>query len=137
MFIGLLILLPAVMLVMTPLNQDLAIPVAVILYVGIAASLLLAAPVVAVADGELVAGNARIPVTQLGAVEVLNSEELREAIGPKADARAYLMVRGYIHSGIRVMVSDPIDPAPYWVVTSRKPETLRAAIEAAAGAARA
>lgn len=134
MFITLLILLPAIMLVMTPLNQDLAIPVAVILYVIIAASLFFAAPTVSVDDGVLTAGNAQIPVAQLGEVEILTGEELREAIGPKLDARAYLMVRGYIHSAIRVAVSDPADPAPYWVVTSRKPQTLRAAIEAARGA---
>lgn len=134
MFVTLLIMVPAVMLVMTPLNQDLAIPVAVVLYITIAASLLLAAPTVSVHDGVLTAGTARIPVEQLGAIDLLSGEELREAIGPKLDARAYLMVRGYIHSGIRVVVADATDPAPYWVITSRKPQTLRAAIVAAQAA---
>jgi len=131
MFVALLLLVPAVMLVMTPLNPALAVPVAVVLYLVIAASLVLLAPVVTVADGVLTAGRARIPVAQLGPVEVLGEGSLREAIGPGADARAYLMVRGYIHGGIKVGVNDPADPTPYWVVTSRKPQTLSAAIEAA------
>lgn len=131
MFVGLLLLVPAVMLVMTPLNPELAVPVAVVLYLLFAASLMLLAPVVTVADGVLTAGRAHIPVAQLGAVEVLGDRSLRDAIGPGADARAYLMVRGYIHGGIRVAVSDPADPAPYWVITTRRPQTLKAAIEAA------
>jgi len=131
MFIALLLLVPAVMLVMTPLNASLAIPVAVILYAVIAASLMLLAPVVTVEDAVLTAGHARIPVDQLGEIEVLDADALRQAIGPGLDARAYLMVRGYIHSAVRVAVTDPGDPAPYWVITTRKPKTLAAAIAAA------
>lgn len=133
MFVTLLLLVPAVMLVMTPLNPSLAVPVAVILYAGFAASLLFLAPTVTVSDGVLTAGQASIPVAQLGEIELLDADALREAIGPGADARAYLMVRGYIHSGIRAAVADPADPAPYWIVTTRKPRTLRAAIEAQRG----
>lgn len=131
MFVALLLLVPAVMLVMTPINSDFAVPVAVILYVVLAGSLMLLAPIVTVEDGVLTAGHARIPVGELGEVELLGAETLREAIGPKLDARAYLMIRGYIHRGIRVAVTDPADPAPYWVITTRKPQTLRDAIEAA------
>lgn len=131
MFVTLLLLIPAVMLVMTPLNQPLAIPVAVILYAIIAASLMLLAPVVTVNGGTLTAGHARIPADQLGEIEILDADALRQAIGPGLDARAFLMVRGYIHSAVRVAVTDPADPAPYWVITTRKPQTLSAAITAA------
>ncbi|MFC7765261.1 DUF3093 domain-containing protein [Leucobacter soli] len=112
------------------MNAALALPVAVAVYAAIAVSLFALAPIVTVGDGALAAGQARIPVAQLGEVEILDAEALRAAIGPGLDARAYLMVRGYIHSAVRIAVTDPSDPAPYWVVTTRKPQALQAAIEA-------
>lgn len=131
LFVALLLLIPAVALVMTPIFSAIAWPAAVIVYVLAAGSFLLLAPTVEVADGELIAGRARIPVALLGAVETLDADQLRAVIGPGADARAYLMLRGYVHSGIRVSIEDPDDPTPYWVVTSRRPKSLRDSIERA------
>lgn len=131
LFITLLLIVPAVMLTVTPIKAALAPPVAIAAYVIIAGSLALMAPVVTVADGQLTAGRARIPVTALGRIQVLDADALRAAIGPGLDARSYLLVRGYVHSGLRIEVTDPDDPAPYWIVTTRKPKSLVAAIEAA------
>lgn len=131
LFITLLLILPAVSLTLTPIDQAIAVPGAIVAYVLVAGSLLLMAPTVEVRGEVLVAGRASIPIALLGRVETLDDEGLRAAIGPGLDARAYLMVRGYIHSGVRIDVEDPADPAPYWIITSRKPRTLRAAIEAA------
>ncbi len=131
LYIALLLIIPAVGLVMTPINSALAVPVAIVVFVAVTASLVLSAPKVAVTGGELIAGPARIPVSYLGRVEVLDAESLRAAIGPRLDARAHLMVRGYIHSGVIVEITDETDPAPYWVITVRKPQSLAAAIDAA------
>lgn len=131
LLVTLLLLLPAVGLILTPVAPAFAIPGAIAVYVLIAGALMLMAPIVEVRDGSLSAGRARIPVAQLGEVEVLDAEALRRAIGPGTDARAYLLVRGYIHSGVRVAVQDPADPTPYWVITTRRPKSLSAAIEAA------
>jgi len=130
MFVTLLLLVPAVILVMIPLNESLAIPLAIVLYVIFAGSLVMLAPIVSVENGVLTAGTAKIPLELLGEVKILEDDQLRLAIGPGLDARAHLMVRGYIHRAIRVAVNDPADPAPYWVVTTRKPQTLQAAIAA-------
>ncbi|XPP25921.1 MAG: DUF3093 domain-containing protein [Leucobacter sp.] len=131
LFVALLLIIPAVALVVTPMSTGLALPLGIALYVLIAGSLTLMSPTIAVEDGVLVAGRARIPVAMLGTAVALDSEELRAAIGPGLDARAHLMVRGYIHRGAKVEVVDPADPAPYWVVTTRRPQSLLAAIEAA------
>lgn len=131
LFIALLLIIPGVALVMTPMNAGLALPLGIGFYLLIAGSLTLAAPKVSVEHGILTAGRARIPVAMLGEAVALDAEELRVAIGPGLDARAHLMVRGYIHRGIKVDVTDAADPAPYWVVTTRRPQTLIAAINAA------
>lgn len=134
LFIALLLILPAVMLAVTPLNPTLAAPTAIVVYVLVAGSLMLMAPALSVEGGLLTAGRASIPVSVLGRIELLDDEGLRAALGPGTDARSYLMVRGYIHTGLRIAVEDPQDPTPFWILTSRKPQALAAAIEAARGA---
>ena len=88
---------------------------------------------VAIVGDELVAGRARIPVALLDTVEVLGSSEFAHLRGPGADARAYLCQRGWIPQGVRVEVADPQDPTPYWLVSSRQPNRLAAALEGARG----
>jgi hypothetical protein len=84
---------------------------------------------VVVHDGHLSAGRARIPVTVLARPETLGPEATRRALGPDADARAYLLVRPYLRESVRVEVVDPGDPTPYWLVSTRHPGRLVAAIE--------
>lgn len=131
LFVALLLIIPAVMLAVTPMNADLALPIAIGIFAIIAGTLLLSAPTISVSGGELNAGPARIPIGVLGALEALDDRALRATIGPGADARAYLLVRGYIHRGVKIEIDDPADPTPYWVLTTRKPADLIAAIEAA------
>jgi hypothetical protein len=88
---------------------------------------------VSVRDGWFRAGRARIEATHLGAVAALDAEETRRVAGPEADARAYLLLRPYLKRAVRVEITDPADPAPYWLVSSRRPEELARAVRAVAG----
>lgn len=83
-----------------------------------------------VVAGSLVAGEARIPVTALGAAEVLDAEEARAWRTHKADPRAFMLMRSYVPGAVRVVVTDPADPTPYVYLSSREPEALAAALEA-------
>ncbi len=130
LFIALLLLIPAIALVLTPINAALALPIAIIVYVIAAITLILLAPTIRVSGGRLTAGHAEIPVDQLGEIRLLGSESLRAAIGPGLDARSFLLVRGWIHRGIQAINVDPADPAPYWILTTRHPQKLAHAIEA-------
>ena len=60
----------------------------------------------------------------LGAVQALDAEGARRAAGVEADARAYLLLRPYRKRAVRVEVSDPADPTPYWLLSSRRPDDL-------------
>jgi hypothetical protein len=86
---------------------------------------------VTVEDGMLRAGRARIPVSALGDVQTLDAESARLLAGRHADARAYLLIRPYVRRAVRVDVTDPADPAPYWLVATRRPHRLAAALVAA------
>ncbi|PYG02039.1 Protein of unknown function [Georgenia satyanarayanai] len=81
------------------------------------------------------AANARIGAEHLGRTEVLDAEAMVAAMGPQADARAFLCQRPWVRRGVRVEVVDPRDPAPYWLVASRRPTELAAALGRAGQAA--
>ncbi|MGC5400555.1 DUF3093 domain-containing protein [Streptomyces sp. DT20] len=79
----------------------------------------------------LVAGDARIPVSALGEAEVLDAEEARAWRSYKADTRAFMLLRSYIPTAVRVKVTDPQDPTPYVYLSTREPKALVAALKAA------
>ena len=74
------------------------------------------------------AGRAHISTDHVGAVTALDAEEMRLQAGRDADARAYLLLRPYLKRGVRVDLTDPSDPAPYWLISSRRPDRLAAAL---------
>ena len=77
------------------------------------------------------AGRARIALEHVGAVTALDADGVRRQAGVDADARAYLLLRPYLKRGVRVDITDPADPAPYWLVSCRRPEALVSAFQAA------
>lgn len=74
------------------------------------------------------AGRARIGGQHLGAAEALDADGTRRAAGRDADARAFLLLRPYLKRAVRVEITDPADPAPYWLVSSRRPDELAEAL---------
>lgn len=131
MILGTAVLLGLVLLPLGPVAAGAGVAVAVIGGVPLAVAL---SPVVCVRGGELWAGPAHIPVSLLAGATALRGEELRLALGPGLDATAYLCLRGWIGSALRVDVADPADPTPYWLVSTRRPELLLAAVDAARAA---
>lgn len=80
-------------------------------------------------------GRVHLPVQFVGTATPLDAQEARQLRGVGADARAFLLVRGWVPRAVRVDVDDPLDPTPYWYVASRRPDALAAALRSAAGAA--
>ena len=98
---------------------------------GLAVAVLIAtAPSIEVSGGELRAGDAHIPGWFLGDVEALGRPELRAVMGTDADARAFVVHRPWAAGAVRVAITDPRDPTPYWLISSRRPAELALAIEA-------
>lgn len=88
---------------------------------------------VQVADGRLRAGRAEIPTHLLGTATALDRAGTRRQAGVDADARAYLLLRPYVKASVRVELDDPADPTPYWLVSTRHPEALVAALAGTTG----
>lgn len=83
-----------------------------------------------VVAGALVAGKARIPVTALGEAEVLDAAEAVAWRSHKADPRAFMLLRSYVPTALKVEVTDPADPTPYVYLSTRSPQRLAEALAA-------
>ena len=83
---------------------------------------------ISVHDGVLTAGRAHIPLAHVGDVVPLDADDTRRLAGREADARAYLLLRPYLRRAVRIRIDDPADPTPYWLVSTRRPERLAAAL---------
>ncbi|MFM9371732.1 DUF3093 domain-containing protein [Streptomyces sp. Da 82-17] len=81
-----------------------------------------------VVAGSLVAGEARLPLSALGAPEVLDREEARAWRTHKADPRAFMLLRSYVPTAVRIPVTDEQDPTPYLYLSTRDPEGLARAL---------
>lgn len=84
-------------------------------------------------DGELRVGRARIEGRHLGPATALDAEQTRRTAGRDADARAYLVLRPFLKRAVKVLLTDPADPAPYWLVSTRRPEQLATALAELSG----
>jgi hypothetical protein len=83
---------------------------------------------VRVADGELWVGPAHVPLEFVGEIKVVGREQKRAALGPHLDPAAYVLHRGWVGPLVRVEITDPDDPKPYWVFSTRHPERLAQAL---------
>lgn len=82
-------------------------------------------------DG-VTAGRVHLPAACIGRVQPLDGEQARRLRGVDADARAFLVVRGWVGPAVRLDVVDPLDPTPYWYVSTRRPDVLAAALASVA-----
>lgn len=130
-FLSMALVIPASLLVFWPISVTAGIVVALVLYAGCCGMLVLASPVIGVADGVFTAGRARLPLEFAGEATAYREPEATAQRGVDLDARAWLLIRGWIAPVVRIEVTDPNDPAPYWLVSTRRPEELVAAIETA------
>ncbi|WP_369373810.1 DUF3093 domain-containing protein [Promicromonospora sp. Populi] len=107
-----------------PVHVPAAVVAGLVVCVGSAVALAVTSPVVEVSDGVLRAGSARIPVALLGSAQALDGAAMRHELGPGLDARAYVCLRAWARTGVRVPLDDAADPTPYWLVSTRRPELL-------------
>lgn len=128
-YIGLVI--PASIIVFLPIAPQGGIPgivigivLGILLYSAVIVLFVATAPVIEVTDVNLRVGRAVIPRAFLGAVQGFDGAEATRQRGPALDARAWLCIRGWVKPVIRLTITDPADPVPYWLVSTRHPDTL-------------
>ncbi|NQX10162.1 DUF3093 domain-containing protein [Microbacteriaceae bacterium VKM Ac-2855] len=128
-FVATALVIPASILVFAPINFTAGVFVALGLFAAAVLTLIGLSPVLEVTEDELRAGKAHIPLELVGEPESFTGERAFAQRGPVLDARAYLVLRGWVKDVVRVPLEDPEDPTPYWLISSRRPNDVVAAIQ--------
>jgi hypothetical protein len=68
----------------------------------------------------LIVGKAEIESRYIKQLVPLTEEEMKYERGAGLDPRAYLAIRFWVNGGMKVILDDPRDPTPYWLVSSRR-----------------
>lgn len=79
---------------------------------------------ITVTKGWLLVGAAAIERAYIHEFEILDAESMRKARGVDFDPAAFLEIRYWVTTGIKMKVRDPKDPTPYWLVSSKRASEL-------------
>lgn len=76
--------------------------------------------------GELRVGRARLPLDVISRVAVVPGTAKSAALGRQLDPTAFVQHRTWVKPMVLIVLDDPEDPTPYWLVSTRHPEKLAA-----------
>ncbi len=85
---------------------------------------------VRLSGGELRVGPAHVPLQHLGQVHVIAPADKRRALGPNLDPAAFVQHSPWIGPLVRVELTDPDDPTPYWIFSVDRAADLVALLRA-------
>jgi hypothetical protein len=125
------LVIPAALLVFLPINVFVGVVVSLVMYVAAVTVLTVTSPVVEITDTEFIAGRARLPLANVGEVTGYSGGEATLQRGRLLDARAWLVIRGWVDPVVKVEVLDDRDPAPYWLISTRQPDAVISAVSEA------
>ena len=128
-----LLAVPTVFILGATLFAGLAEPWPVIIMTGLAAGcaaflIALGLATVEIRNGALRAGNAVLPLTAVSEAVSLDEKQTARLRGPRADPAAHLYSRPYLKESVYLALNQA-GPAPYWLIGTRHPAELAAAIE--------
>ena len=111
------------------------VPVLLAVLVAIGVVWRISSATVRVAGGRVIAGERSLPVAEVDRSYRLSYAELRGLVGRHGDPLAFTFIRPWVGPGVQLVLTeaDPADSRrePYWVLSSRHPDRLLAAVEAA------
>lgn len=70
------------------------------------------------------AGSAVLPASVVEKSLVVPKSAQRNALGRQLDPAAFLVTHSWIPTMVLLVLDDPEDPTPYWMVSTRRPEEL-------------
>jgi hypothetical protein len=82
-----------------------------------------------VTQSELMVGPAHIELQYIGEVTELDSAAMRNLRSRDANPMAYLGIRFWSSTGVKVELTDKRDETPYWLITSNKANQLAQALK--------
>ena len=77
---------------------------------------------------ELWAGDAHLPTSVIARAAEVPQSAKSAALGRQLDPAAFVMHRGWVGPMVLLVLDDPDDPTPYWLVSCRHPERVLSAL---------
>lgn len=72
----------------------------------------------------LVAGQANLPSDVVSRSLAVPESAKRNAMGRQLDPAAYVRSRSWVKEMVMLVLDDPNDPTPYWLVSTKNPEAV-------------
>lgn len=79
-------------------------------------------------DTELWVGNAHLPMSVVTRTAEVPRSAKSAALGRQLDPAAYVVHRGWIGPMVLLVLDDPDDPTPYWLISAKHPDKVLAAL---------
>lgn len=79
-------------------------------------------------DVELWAGQAHLPASVVSRSAEIPRTAKSAALGRQLDPAAFVLHRGWVGPLVLLVLDDPDDPTPYWLVSARHPERVLSAL---------
>lgn len=79
-------------------------------------------------DVELWAGQAHLPMSVVTRSAAVPRSAKSAALGRQLDPAAFVLHRNWVGPMVLVVLDDPDDPTPYWLVSSRDPDRVLSAL---------
>jgi hypothetical protein len=79
-------------------------------------------------ETELWVGAAHLPVSVISRSAEVPRSAKSAALGRQLDPAAYVMHRAWVGPMVLLVLDDPDDPTPYWLVSSRHPDRVLSAL---------
>jgi hypothetical protein len=76
-------------------------------------------------DGVLFAGGAHIEIKYLGEVTILDRDAMRLIRTRDADPAAFLAIKFWVPTGVKIALNDQRDSTPYWLISCKKMEEVK------------
>jgi hypothetical protein len=80
------------------------------------------------AETELWVGDAHLPVSVISRSAEVPRSAKSAALGRQLDPAAYVVHRAWVGPMVLVVLEDPDDPTPYWLVSCRHPDRVLSAL---------
>ncbi|MFM1950442.1 MAG: hypothetical protein RL418_129 [Actinomycetota bacterium] len=118
------------MLASAPFGWGFALTLSLVALVSVFIVATITSPLIVVDEVRLMAGRIAIPLDVLGKAIEISRDQVRLELGPNLDARAQKLVRGDLQQLVKIQVTDPLDPTPYIILSTRRAAELVSALGA-------
>jgi hypothetical protein len=123
-FAAVFVLLPSTLIIAEPFDLRIGLVVGLIAVSTIWGLLVFRAPRIQVSKNHLRVGRVSIARNLVGTPQAIDKSEIFAERGPNLDPAAHKVFQGSVKTAVKIPVTDPEDPTPYWLVSTRNPNKL-------------